>query len=260
MLQLVSKKIRLFSNMVKVIKTTKLFYNQYPFKISYKRLYGIPDRQYFRNITWALNTGPNGQQGGMIPEEDRWWFDYPETNNDKQRRNNCYKFLKSLNVKFNNGSMTHVYFLNEEDFKKALTRYKDLQIEICKPFIKNLAELHEKYKTNVEFKKNLYHKKYRYKVLLKYNEHLENNLGRTLWELYCDNSNYHLNPSVRRFSPTASNRINTISGISYAWRHGPYHTYAVYCKEKIDLDMFVFTASENVTKVVKAILKEELDK
>lgn len=31
--------------MVKLVESTKLFYNKYPYKISYKRLYGFPSKE-----------------------------------------------------------------------------------------------------------------------------------------------------------------------------------------------------------------------
>jgi len=235
--------------MVETFKSSKLFYGKYPFKIAYKRLYGFPNTEIL-NTRWGLN--PHFQ----------WWFDLPEGDGDRKRRDNCYRFLNGFkDVKYNNSSLTHVYFPTREDFERAKKRYKELHEEYHEPFIDNLVEVMDKYTSKVELKKGLYHKKYRYKVTFRFNDYFEAKLGRDLYEMYKDNTNYYLNPNVKRFDPVnIPTRSPTYGTYGYKWRHSPYNLYAIYCLEKIDMEMLTFVASENIGVITKAVLIEELDK
>jgi len=44
------------------------------------------------------------------------------------------------------------------------------------------------------------------------------------------------------------------------FRHSIYNTYAIYCREKIDMEMLTFIAGENIAKITKAVLIAEIDK
>lgn len=241
---------------IKLYKSTKLFYNEYPFKISYQRLYGWPNPDIARF-------------GYEIMNEDSWWFrNIPKTDEEKQRRKNCVMYLSKFeNVKFMNSAFTHVYFKDRSSYEKAQRRYKDLQTEHHEPILENLSEVIGKFKANVDLKKTLFHKHYRYKVTLRFNSNLENSVGPTIYELYHDNPNYKLNTNVFKFGPgNIPQVVHTTLGASftgtfqYQWRHSPYHTYAVYCREKIDMEMLTFVASENISKITKAVLIDEIDK
>ena len=50
--------------------------------------------------------------------------------------------LKDL--KFNNGSHTHVYFKDKQDYLKASQRYLSLQTSRAEPIVDNLAEIYDK--------------------------------------------------------------------------------------------------------------------
>ena len=63
-------------------KVSKLFYGEYPYKITYKRLYGFPSA--FINMSLY---------GDKEPNEHNWWFDYPKTDEERQERANCHRFL-----------------------------------------------------------------------------------------------------------------------------------------------------------------------
>jgi hypothetical protein len=70
-----------------------------------------------------------------------------------------------------------------------------------------------------------------------------------------------LNPNVKRFDPVnIPTRSPTYGTYRYMWRHSPYNLYAIYCLEKIDMEMLTFVASENIGVITKAVLIEELDK
>jgi len=230
--------------MLKTYESTKLFYGQYPYKITYVRLYGFPTQSILQNERWG------------------WWFDVPSDDYDRTRRDNCLKYLRNLSirgVKFSNSSQTHVYFMDKEVFEKAKKRYKELQREIHVPFIDNLAETLSEYEQNIEIKNSLYHKKYRYKITLKFDKHLENDLGPAIATTYSENENYHLNPNIRRFLDK-STTVQSYGRYTYRFRHSTYHTYAIYCREDIDMEMMTFIASENISKITKVVLKDELDK
>lgn len=229
--------------MVKRCQSTKLFYKIYPYKISYKRLYGFPSPEFVSQSRWG------------------WWFDVPGSPDERTRRDNCYHFLKNIGkVKFSNSQHTHVYFIEKDEFEKACGRYKDLQIEQCEPFVENLSDILEQYDSSIDIKNNLYHKKYRYKIDLKFNKHLENSLGPMLAETYMDNENYHLNPNVRRFIEKEPVQQTMTARYTWAFRHSTYHNYSIYCREHIDMELMTFIASENISKITKAVLKDEIDK
>lgn len=238
---------------IPVIKSTKLFYNEYPYKIAYKRLYGFPPHTILKSSNFSFLMGS--------PEYNNWWGDIPNTEDDKQRRANCHSFLKGIeDTKFMNGSFTHVYFKTIEGFNKAKSRYDDLQSEHHIPIIDNLVEVVNGFSANIDLKKSLYHKKFRYKVTIKFNDHLEEKLGPSLYDMYKDNDNYHLNPNMKRFSPNASTVRTSWSGYTYQYRHSLYNSYSIYCREKIDMEMLTFVAGENIAKITKAVLISEIDK
>lgn len=242
---------------VKKINSTKLFYNEYPYKISYKRLYGFPKRELMKQDLVSTLLGTN------VNWESQWWFDYPSNDEDLARRTHCKDYIRSLDgTKMMNSSMTHVYFKDKSVFETACKRYRELQQEHHIPLIDNLEEIINGFKTNVDLKKSLYHKKYRYKVTLRFDKHFEEKLGPSLYDMYQSNSNYHLNPNVLRFSPENSMKVPSTlySGYRYRWRHSAYHVYAIYCREKIDMEMLSFVASENIAKITKAVLINEIDK
>ena len=47
-------------------------------------------------------------------------------------------------LKFNNGSHTHVYFKDKQDYLKASQRYLGLQTSRAEPIVDNLAEIYDK--------------------------------------------------------------------------------------------------------------------
>ena len=229
--------------MVKRVQSTKLFYKIYPYKISYKRLYGFPSTEILLNTRWG------------------WWFDVPGTPEERTRRDNCYHFLKNIKqIKFSNSQNTHVYFIEKEDFEKACGRYEDLQVEQHEPFVENLSDILQEHPNGIDIKNNLYHKKYRYKIDLKFNKHLENSLGPMIAETYIDNENYHLNPNLRRFIEEEPVQRTMTARYTWKFRHSVYHNYTIYCRERIDMELMSFIASENISKITKAVLKDEIDK
>ena len=191
-----------------IVKTTKLFYGEYPYKITFKRLYGFPNKNLIQKAF------PSNLLG-----EDKWWFDFPQEDSDRQRRTNCFQYLKSLEgTKFNNGANTHVYFLDRKTFELALSRYPDLQKEANEPLIDNIVS-----------------------VLNRYDERIA--------EMYKDNPNYQLNSNMRKFDK-----------LKFTGRHSPYNLYAIYCREKIDLELVSFVSSESISTITKAVLLHEIDK
>ena len=227
-----------------ISKVSKLFYGTYPYKITYKRLYGFPKQLSVLDLSF----NPLGR-------DDQWWFDYPKTTEDEQLRTRCHTFLKGFkNIKFNNGSHTHVYFQDKKDYEEASVRYEDLQTHRAEPLVDNLAELYENSEKRIHIRKSLYFKKYRYKIQFKANKHFTTDLGKHLWDMYKDNPNYRLNSNMLKFSPlyVARNRNRYI--------HSPYNLYAIYCLEEIDMNMATFVASECVSTITKAVLLTDLDK
>lgn len=238
---------------ITVIKSTKLFYKEYPYKITYKRLYGYPPHTVITSSTFA----------GLLSsaEYNDWWGDIPKTEAERQRRQNCYSFLKGMeDTKFMNSSFTHVYFKTEKEFDKAKCRYSDLQVEHHVPILKNLAEIIGEFTANVDLKKSLYHKKFRYKVNIRCDAHLIDSLGLSLYDMYKDNDNYYLNPNMKRFDPLFDGKRWSHTGYAYTFRHSVYNTYSIYCKERIDMEMLTFVAGENINKITKAVLINEIDK
>lgn len=237
---------------ITLIKSAKLYYGDYSHKIAYKRLYGFPNQSVLKS--YNFNIVISGDSFG-------WWGDLPEDDEEKQRRTNCVQFLKGIgDVKFMNSSSTHVYFKSKEDFDKATKRYTELQLEHHVPVIDNLAEVINGFKANIDLKNSLYHKNYRYKVNIRFNKHLEEKLGPSLYDMYVDNTNYHLNPNMKRFDPLHNGTRTSWSGYTYTFRHSIYNTYAIYCREKIDMEMLTFVAGENISKITKAVLINEIDK
>ena len=235
-----------------LIKSSKLFYGEYSYKISYKRLYAFPNQSVLKSYNFNLVI--SGDSYG-------WWGDLPEDDEEKQRRTNCVQFLKGIgDVKFMNSSSTHVYFKSKEDFDKATRRYKELQLEHHVPIIDNLVEVINGFTANIDLKKSLYHKTFRYKVNIRFNDYLEEKLGPSLYDLYKSNDNYHLNPNMKRFDPTHDGTRTSYSGYTYRFRHSIYNVYAIYCREKIDMEMLTFVAGENISKITKAVLISEIDK
>lgn len=242
---------------IPVTKVSKLFYKKYPYKIAYKRLYGFPSQEVIEHRR-SFNDGFN------------WWFDLPEDDTARRKRNNCYMFLKSFeDVKFNNGSFTHVYFLTKEDYTLARGRYRDLQFEAAEPFLDNLEEIITSHSATIDIKKKLYHGKYRYKIVFKFDAHFLDVVGPSLYELYKDNENYHLNPNIKRFAPGDHYRVTSYTTTHthhgypttrWKFRHSYYNVYSIYCKERLDMEMAAFVASENISSITKAVLIDELDK
>lgn len=235
--------------MIRTFESTKLFYKKYPYKIAYKRLYGFPSKEIIESYKNRTGYG--------------WWFDYPTNVEDQVSRANCIRFLRSQpGTKFTNSSMTHVYFEDKKVFERATNRYSDLQKEHHVPFIDNLADQFERYEDNVEIKNKLYHKKFRYKIQLRYNNNLHVTLGPLLNESYIDNDNYFLNNNLRKFNkdPNYSSTVYSSTGynLSYVFRHSNYNSYVIYCKEHIDMQLMAFIASENIIKITKALLRHEI--
>jgi len=228
-----------------IAKVSKLFYGTYPYKITYKRLYSFPKQLSVLDLQF------NPVKQGT----DKWWFDYPKTTDDEQLRARCYKFLKGLDgVKFNNGSHTHVYFVNKDDYEQASARYVELQEERAEPLVDNLAELYEQSEKRIHIRRSLYFKKYRYKIQFKGNKNFINNVGRSLYDMYNDNKNYRLNSNMIKFDPLYVARHKN------RYIHSPYNLYAIYCLEEIDMNMATFVASECVSTITKAVLLSDLDK
>ncbi len=235
--------------MIKTFESSKLFFKKYPYKIAYKRLYGFPSKEIVESYQTRTGYG--------------WWFNYPTTAEDQIARSNCIRFLRSQDgTKFTNSSMTHVYFESKDVFDNAANRYQDLQHEHHVPFIDNLAEQIDRFEDNVEIKKKLYHKKYRYKIHLRYNNNLHTSLGPLLNESYIDNENYYLNKNLRKFNkdPNYSSSIYSANkyNISHIFRHSNYNSYVIYCHEHIDMQLMSFVASENIIKITKALLRHEI--
>jgi len=228
-----------------ITKVSKLFYGEYPYKITYKRLYGFPSGLFNMSLT-----------GLKTPEDHNWWFDYPSTDDERQERANCHMFLKNSfeGLKFNNGGSTHVYFKDKENYEKASVRYVSLQTSRSEPIVDNLAEIYDKSEKRIVIKNSLYFKKYIYKVQFKANKHFIGNVGPDLYSMYKDNGNYRLNSNMKKFDSLyiARNKGKYI--------HSPYNLYAVYCLDEIDMQMVSFVASECISTITKVVLLSNLDK
>ena len=203
--------------------STKLFYNEYPYRITYPRLGNIP-RFYY-----------NGNE----PSEHSWTL-----------RKHCLQFLKSEfkgRIKFNNGYHTHAYFLKKEDFDKAKTEFKELHIKYIVPLFSDLKKILEEFGANDVLRKSLFLKKYTYKVELVYNY---NNFPETCDEIlstFIDNSNYAISGNIK----------SVTKRFGY---YGSWATYSMYCKDKVDVEYFAFLFGENIRSISKAVLISELDK
>jgi hypothetical protein len=202
---------------------TKLFYNIYPFRITYPRLGSIP-HFYF-----------NGNE----PSE-----------HSQQQRTACLKYLKSefkKRIKFNNGYHSHVYFLNKEDYLKAKKKFKGLHVKYTEPLFPNLKEILDKFDSNVEIRKSRYMRNYNYKVTLSYNYNNFPQVCDDIFKTFGDNSNY-----------TVSGNIKSVTKrFGY---YGSWATYSIYCKDEIDVEYFTFMFGENIKTISKAVLISELDK
>lgn len=226
-------------------KVSKLFYGEYPYKITYKRLYGFPSA--FINMSLY---------GDKEPNEHNWWFDYPKTDEERQERANCHRFLsKSFeDLKFNNGSHTHVYFKDKQDYLKASQRYPGLQTSRAEPIVDNLAEIYDKSEKRIIIKPSLYFKRYQYKVTFKANKHFLNNVGKDVHDMYRDNGNYRLNSNMKKFD------YRYVARNQGKYIHSPYNLYAIYCLDEIDMQMVSFVASECISTITKVLLLSNLDK
>ena len=229
-----------------IVKVSKLFYGSYPYKITYKRLQTVPKQLSVLDLSFnPLKQG-----------NDKWWFDYPKTTDDEQMRMRCYKFLKTLDdVKFNNGSHTHVYFETKKSYDEAASRYVELQEERSEPLVENLAELYEQSEKRIHIRKSLYFKKYRYKIQFRANKNFTENVGYSLFEMYKDNPNYRMNSNMIKFD-----KLYVARHKNRRYIHSPYNLYALYCLEEIDMNMATFVASECVSTITKAVLLSDLDK
>jgi hypothetical protein len=202
---------------------TKLFYNIYPFRITYPRLGNLP-HFYFN---------------GNNPSE-----------HSQEQRKDCLKYLKSIfkkRIKFNNGYHTHVYFLNKKDYLKAKDNFKDLHIKYTEPLYPNLKDILDKLDSNVELRKSRYMKNYNYKVTLSYNYNNFTQICDDIFSSFKDNSNYAISGNIK----------SVTKRFGY---YGSWATYSVYCKDEIDVEYFTFMFGENIKTISKAVLISDLDK
>lgn len=235
-------------NTPSTVYSTKLFYKKYPYKITYKRLYGFPSAEIIEMYNARCG---NGQTRHF----DWWWCPLPESDEDKDKRKRCYSYLKNnfKDIKVHNVATTCIYFLTKDDFERAKKRYKELHVEYTEPFIEELPEITEKYPESVEFKKSLYFKNYRYRVTLAPNDDFRTHVAEYLAINFADNENYRLNKNIL----VAGGVINNHTVRRYI---GYYHTYNLYCKDRIDLEFITFVISECIAKISKVVLIEEIDK
>jgi|TARA_R110002167_G_scaffold26835_1_gene91992 hypothetical protein len=203
--------------------STKLFYKVYPYRITYPRL-GRLHRFYF--------------QGNEPSEYSR------------EMRQKCLTYLKKEfkgNIKFNHGYHTHAYFLKEEDFEKAKEEFKELHIKYTVPLFPDLKELLDKFDSNVQLRKSLFLRKFKYKVEISYNFQNFTSLCDDLFSTFDDNPNYAVSGNIK----SVTRRFGY---------YGSWATYSVYCKDKIDVEYFTFMFGENIKSITKAVLISELDK
>ena len=205
--------------------TTKLFYNIYPYRITYPRL-GRLHRFYFQNNE---------------PSEY-----------SLEMRNNCFSYLKSRfkgRIKFNHGYHTHAYFLKEEDFEKAKSdkESQQLHIKYTTPLFSNLKEILDKFDANITLRKTLFLRKFKYKVEIKFNFQNFPELCDDLYATFRDNTNYAVSGNIK----SVTRRFGY---------YGSWATYSMYCKEKIDVEYFTFMFGENIKSITKTVLISELDK
>ena len=227
-------------------KVTKLFYGTHPYKISFKRLFGFPDKD---SLFWRRHFQENPQA------INDWWCDMPRDDEEKSVRINCYNYLKKFkNVKFNNGALTHVYFKHKSDYEEAKQRYVDLHKSYAEPMIENLKEVLDSFDRRVEIKRSLWFKKYQYKIVFKPNRDFIDHTGHDLYKMYAHNPNYRLNSNMMRFDPVYMQKKQG------RYIHHPYQLYAIYCRERIDTDLLTFVASECISTITKSVLLSDLDK
>jgi hypothetical protein len=205
--------------------STKLFYNVYPYRITYPRL-GRIHRFYFQ-----------GNEPSKYSQE---------------MRKNCLSYLKSRfkgRIKFNHGYHTHAYFLTEEDFEKAKAHeeFQTLHIKYTTPLFPDLKEILDKFDSNVQLRKNLFLRKFKYKVEIAFNFQNFPVLCDDLYSTFEDNPNYAVSGNIK----SVTRRFGY---------YGSWATYSMYCKEKIDVEYFTFMFGENIKSITKAVLISELDK
>lgn len=197
---------------------------------------------------------------------------------EKAVRKRCALWLQSTfsekdgwfdgNVKVNNGQYSHVYFLHEEDYLKAKSRYVDLHTEYTEPMFDNLQEIIDGHDTNEEIRKSLWFNKYRYKIVMKCDEHFEEGLCKDLFNMFNDNENVRLNKNMielakidtsNRSIPPANNPLFQNMRVTPI-RWGRWRVYSIFCIDKIDAEYISFVSSENIQSIHKALLISELDK
>ena len=202
---------------------TKLFYNVYPYRITYPRLGNLP-KFYYRSEK---------------PSEHSWML-----------RQQCDKYLKKKfkgRIKFNNGYHTHAYFLEKEDYLKAKEEFKELHIRYTEPLFENLKEILEKYNSNVSLRKSLYLKKFNYKVEIKYTFGTFPEICDDIVETFKDNPHFSISGNIK----SITHRFGF---------YGGWQTYSMYCKDEVDVEYFAFMFGENIKSISKAVLISELDK
>jgi len=152
---------------------TKLFYNLYPYRITYPRLGNLP-RFYYRVEK---------------PSEHSWMI-----------RKQCHDYLKKEfkgRIKFNNGYHTHAYFLKKEDYLKAKEEFKELHVKYTEPLFPDLKDILDKFDSNVDLRKSLYLKKHRYKVELLYTIGTFADVCDDINETFKDNTNYAVSGNIK---------------------------------------------------------------
>ena len=202
---------------------TKLFYNIYPFRITYPRLGNLPHFYFNDNAS----------------------FD-----GDVKLRKECLKYLKSTfkkRIKFNNGYHTHVYFLNKEDYLLAKEHSKELHIKYTIPLREDLKEILDEFDQKVEIRQSLYLKEHRYKATLSYNYQNFPKVCDDIFATFGDNDNYKISGNIK----SVTNRFGY---------YGSWATYSVYCRSKIDVEYFTFMFGEDIKSISKIVLVSELDK
>ena len=202
---------------------TKLFYNLYPYRITYPRLGNLP-RFYYRVEK---------------PSEHSWMI-----------RKQCHDYLKKEfkgRIKFNNGYHTNAYFLKKEDYLKAKEEFKELHVKYTEPLFPDLKDILDKFDSNVDLRKSLYLKKHRYKVELLYTIGTFADVCDDINETFKDNTNYAVSGNIK----------SVTKRFGY---YGSWATYSMYCKEQVDVEYFTFMFGENIKSISKAVLISELDK
>lgn len=229
----------------KTVHSTKLFFKKYPYKITFKRLYGFPSAELL-----------NMYKSRWGHYENHWWFPLPINDDDKDKRLRCLRYLKNNfeDIKVHNVSTTGIYFLHKDDFERAKKRYKEYHIEYTEPFIEELPNILEQYPESVELKKSLYFNKYRYKITLTPNRQFKESIAEFLASSLCENENYRLHKNVLAAGGVFSSHATPRRYISY------YNTYNIYCKDKIDVEYVTFVACECISKINKVVLIGEIDK